>query len=984
MFREESFRALALALASEQEQAMAHARLGHALRRRALARGLQGHSLMEVAHHAVRSTPEAWCEVGVEGDDTRVWWEVWRAAQVACRQMRLERALDYAEYAYQALEHKAIEVPDEVAMDVLRTTTWLLGGMGAMDRAARLLERRIDSAEDPLEWARLQSLRVIISSLQGHYDDALMRISTTIVALGQAPLPEHPTSEAYHAERTHIDGLLKEIGGAAALTQHHRMTDPALLLCTQLLAQALPVTYVSHPSLFPLVVCRLTRLSLEFGLAPDSGRGLSTYGQLLATEAGDDRMSLALGEAFLTLSRHDPMAKHTRQIACSDMANYIMWRTQPLRESARYNNEGKRAALEVGDMQYAGYIRMHDSTNAYLEGQPLEDVHALALKRQRFCRRLSNALAQEVLWALIAAIEQGWWLHPNAPTSASAPNLSHGMARCIYHMVLAHASVVHGRWLHAWRELEEALTHRVHVEGWYPDAELDALAALILAGGLRHGVFEPESVEQLTATLEHHHRALTDHARRGPDNFHHRLLQVQAMQATEPWEALRLWDEAIEAARLQGFLPHEAFAREQAGRLWIERGRAAIGQQLLRDAIRLYRRWSTRLEPPLSRDATLLPLAASHASSSAPLWDQRAILLWCRSISQAQSSEAVLEACVRGAMLYSGADRGLIVERNAQGDWTVVMVCDNTQDSVYVPATVRFSPEPFWDEALQASGKLLHVHDAESPSIQWHSEWTRNSSAVSCGALAMVHPPFQHDIVLHLENHRRTGIFDALDPEGLEFINAQAAISLQATRQTEALIRRESQWRQRLMAMPIFLADITDASLNVLSIPPSIVHVTQEPSAWATWLTTALTPPLNIHLEHSHPRRITHTLSLPDGATRILEAVTIPDPSEEQAWLWIGWDITERQKLVERTAAVERMEALGRMAGGVAHDFNNMLVIVSMSLQILGAAPRSDAKTDRLLHEAQDALEQATTIAQQLLRFVRGGEHPSLEFIQLA
>ena len=88
--------------------------------------------------------------------------------------------------------------------------------------------------------------------------------------------------------------------------------------------------------------------------------------------------------------------------------------------------------------------------------------------------------------------------------------------------------------------------------------------------------------------------------------------------------------------------------------------------------------------------------------------------------------------------------------------------------------------------------------------------------------------------------------------------------------------------------------------------------------------------------------------------------------------VWSFRDVTDRQRLAQRIARLEKMEAVARFASGVAHDFNNLLTIVRSYADLLMYQLRPDEPRMADLQQIKRATDRAASLARQLLLFSRG------------
>jgi len=82
-------------------------------------------------------------------------------------------------------------------------------------------------------------------------------------------------------------------------------------------------------------------------------------------------------------------------------------------------------------------------------------------------------------------------------------------------------------------------------------------------------------------------------------------------------------------------------------------------------------------------------------------------------------------------------------------------------------------------------------------------------------------------------------------------------------------------------------------------------------------------------------------------------------------------EIAERIRVEEAFRQSQKMEAVGQLAGGVAHDFNNILTVIRGYTCMVLADERLDGRTQDLLKQVDDAAQRASNLTRQLLTFSR-------------
>ena len=143
-----------------------------------------------------------------------------------------------------------------------------------------------------------------------------------------------------------------------------------------------------------------------------------------------------------------------------------------------------------------------------------------------------------------------------------------------------------------------------------------------------------------------------------------------------------------------------------------------------------------------------------------------------------------------------------------------------------------------------------------------------------------------------------------------------------------------------------------------------------ETTLWADETTAAT---IREHLAGRHVvRNLAATIRTSGPETReVLVAAENLELGNAPYYLLILQDITDRTRLENELRQAQKMEAVGRLAAGVAHDFNNILTVILGNTSTQLRNPHLDEKLSASLQQVERAAERATALTRQLLAYSR-------------
>ncbi|MGB6386505.1 MAG: PAS domain S-box protein, partial [Terriglobales bacterium] len=236
---------------------------------------------------------------------------------------------------------------------------------------------------------------------------------------------------------------------------------------------------------------------------------------------------------------------------------------------------------------------------------------------------------------------------------------------------------------------------------------------------------------------------------------------------------------------------------------------------------------------------------------------------------------------------------------------------------------------------------------------------------------------------LVLQSYNENSRFSERDREILKFVSQQLAAAIEHKRYEEALRRSESRSRSLILSAAFGICRCT-LNGRFLDVNPALINMLGHGSVEDLLKLDArrevfVNPRELDKLAEDYGRTgslngVEVQWKRKDGRViivRLSGCAAISTEEPEEVLELIAEDITDRRQLEEQLRQAQKMDAVGRLAGGVAHDFNNLLMVINGYTEVLLEQLEKGGAMHDKVQSIQQAADRAATLTRQLLAFSR-------------
>ncbi|WP_045214892.1 protein kinase domain-containing protein [Desulfonatronovibrio magnus] len=607
---------------------------------------------------------------------------------------------------------------------------------------------------------------------------------------------------------------------ASALLNLPSASDPDFVATMNIIQTMTPVAYYTSEKLFTFFALLGMELTITHGNTAQASTSYCCYGLMLALAFGRLEKGFSLNKTGLEIARKFGSGSDICRSSNAFGAFMFHW-YRPMDETGRIFSQGYQAGVESGEMEFSGYLLLHQVELMYYKGQNIEDILEAMDYPRNFALKTRNRLVIQSLKSIEAII---YCLTENSPGPLTLHFDKHDehdehnfIQSCIsnnnllvlfqHYTFKAMLCYLHGDSRQGLELILKAKEYVSSAVGLYSTALYNFTSSVILCD--MYDLTLENDRDDLLKQIQNNQQSMKSWSANCPENFSAKYLLIEAELArmhNKTVQAMNLYDQAVEAAIRTGFTNEEAITYERAARFWLDmdkpdfagiyinRCRQSFNLMGFKHKVRLLEREFPRItgsyhnplpEPQFTRHTKPPGISDSILRSAHLHLDTHSLLKTYRAISEEINLDSLLEKTMRVLIENAGARKGALIL--AKPRWMIKAMAGSSGrveildglDPGSQEAVVRL-PSSLIMYVIRTNDSLI-LPDASKDMRFASDPYITASELKSVLCLPIVHQG-QTTAVLYLENNLLRNSFNADHLEIIRILGSQAVISIENAR----------------------------------------------------------------------------------------------------------------------------------------------------------------------------------------------------------
>ncbi|MEG4487899.1 AAA family ATPase [Microcoleus sp. D2_18a_B4] len=700
-----------------------------------------------------------------------------------------------------------------------------------LERAVILCDRTLQKTKTILEQVNLYELKIRLNLAKNQNNSAVDTGLQVLEMLG-VTISQSPPQELNIEELANLP----------------EMTEPYKLAAMQFLVLIFPPACFAESPLSLPILYTMIELSRQYGNSPQCTFAYSIYGIFVSWLIPDLDFAYQLGKLSLqVLEQLD--AKEFRSKILVNVSIGITHFKKHTRETIEPLRQAINSGLEFGDIEYACHAADYYCAHLFFNGEHLDYVQ----EQQKLYIDLAERLSQEhqlyLLKILGQLVENLRGMTDNKLIlMGSILNEEKAISYlrevknfiCLFRLYFAKTVVCYlfKQYKEAIEFAREGLKYSGYVQSNISFIEQTFYYCLILlAQYVQEDSGEEEKKQEYLSQVEETQKTIKNWAFHCPMNYQHKYDLVEAEKARvlgQSFTAMEYYDRAIDGAKENGYVQHEALANELAAEFYLALGRQKVARTYLIDAYYAYIRWGAQakvkdleerhaelLAPVVGRKNSLtsggdeMIVQTRNTVTSTNLGAAQALdLSTIIKASQVLSGKVHLDELLSNLMLVllenAGAEKFYFLIPDPAGEWKIEAQCTGERCQIISKSAIESQEIPIsLVNYVERTQETLAIDDATTETrfasdpyiIQQRPKSILCSPLINQGKLVGI---------LYLENNLTAGAFTRDRLEVLNIISAQAAISIENARLYQTLEEKVQQRTAQLAQANQEISDLNN------------------------------------------------------------------------------------------------------------------------------------------------------------------------------